>query len=255
MDYAPYTIGVTAHYRAKMEREAARNWDRFYQRNKTNFFRDRHWTTSAATDGFPCIMECMNDDVILVEAGCGVANFAFPLLKAHPRLTVWMFDFAPAAVELVREAQQYDAERCKAFVWDFAADVAPPDEVRVVAHKAHFAALVFVLSAVPPDRQQNAVKALVGVLKPGGRVLFRDYAKGDLAQKRFGRESKIEENYFVRQDSTLSYFFDEDRVNELMVKAGLKKIYCRRVQRKIVNRKENLVMDRVFLQAEYMLPE
>lgn len=29
----------------KLEREAQKNWDLFYRRNSTHFFKDRHWTT------------------------------------------------------------------------------------------------------------------------------------------------------------------------------------------------------------------
>ncbi|KAL0171567.1 hypothetical protein M9458_031878, partial [Cirrhinus mrigala] len=29
----------------KLELEAQKNWDLFYKRNTTNFFKDRHWTT------------------------------------------------------------------------------------------------------------------------------------------------------------------------------------------------------------------
>lgn len=29
----------------KLESEAKKNWDLFYKRNSTNFFKDRHWTT------------------------------------------------------------------------------------------------------------------------------------------------------------------------------------------------------------------
>ena len=29
----------------KLEKEAQRNWDIFYKRNSTKFFKDRHWTT------------------------------------------------------------------------------------------------------------------------------------------------------------------------------------------------------------------
>lgn len=29
----------------KIEKEAQKNWDLFYKRNTTNFFKDRHWTT------------------------------------------------------------------------------------------------------------------------------------------------------------------------------------------------------------------
>lgn len=29
----------------KLEMDAKKNWDLFYKRNTTNFFKDRHWTT------------------------------------------------------------------------------------------------------------------------------------------------------------------------------------------------------------------
>ena len=29
----------------KLEKEAKKSWDLFYKRNKTHFFKDRHWTT------------------------------------------------------------------------------------------------------------------------------------------------------------------------------------------------------------------
>lgn len=29
----------------KLEAEAKKNWDLFYKRNETNFFKDRHWIT------------------------------------------------------------------------------------------------------------------------------------------------------------------------------------------------------------------
>lgn len=29
----------------KLETDAQKNWDLFYKRNTTNFFKDRHWTT------------------------------------------------------------------------------------------------------------------------------------------------------------------------------------------------------------------
>ena len=36
---------VSTFKRDKLEREAQRNWDLFYKRNSTKFFKDRHWTT------------------------------------------------------------------------------------------------------------------------------------------------------------------------------------------------------------------
>ena len=34
----------------KLEKEALKNWDLFYKRNSTKFFKDRHWTTREFQD-------------------------------------------------------------------------------------------------------------------------------------------------------------------------------------------------------------
>lgn len=36
---------VTDFRQRKLELEAGKNWDLFYKRNTTKFFKDRHWTT------------------------------------------------------------------------------------------------------------------------------------------------------------------------------------------------------------------
>ena len=36
---------VSEFQRNKLETEAKRNWDLFYKRNQSNFFKDRHWIT------------------------------------------------------------------------------------------------------------------------------------------------------------------------------------------------------------------
>ena len=36
---------VSEFRRGKLEKEAQKNWDCFYKRNTTKFFKDRHWTT------------------------------------------------------------------------------------------------------------------------------------------------------------------------------------------------------------------
>ena len=35
---------VSGFKQMKLEKEAQKNWDLFYKRNTTNFFKDRHWT-------------------------------------------------------------------------------------------------------------------------------------------------------------------------------------------------------------------
>ena len=37
-------FSVSDYKRNKLEKEAKKNWDLFYKRNTTKFFKDRHWT-------------------------------------------------------------------------------------------------------------------------------------------------------------------------------------------------------------------
>lgn len=257
-DYRTVQIGVPKFWADKYASEAGKNWDAFYKRNQTNFYKDRHWTVDERTDGFPCLAQQHEPPALLVEAGCGVANSAWPLLAANETLRIFAFDFAPTAIELVRErAERADAgDRVHAFLWDFCSsaisEVDSGQRNGLEVETADFITMIFVLSAVPPERQVQGVRHLAQLLKPGGRILFRDYATGDLAQKRFKSRNRIEDNYFVRQDRTLSYFFDESRIREVMQQVGLVEVNVRRVSREIENRKEGIVMQRVFLQAEFV---
>ena len=38
------SVTVSEFKKNKLEKDAQRNWDLFYKRNSTNFFKDRHWT-------------------------------------------------------------------------------------------------------------------------------------------------------------------------------------------------------------------
>lgn len=41
---------VSEFKQQKLEKEAQKNWDLFYKRNTTKFFKDRHWTTREFTE-------------------------------------------------------------------------------------------------------------------------------------------------------------------------------------------------------------
>ena len=38
------SVLISEFKKNKLEKDAQRNWDLFYKRNSTNFFKDRHWT-------------------------------------------------------------------------------------------------------------------------------------------------------------------------------------------------------------------
>ncbi|KAM9851971.1 tRNA N(3)-cytidine methyltransferase METTL6 [Aulostomus maculatus] len=231
----------------KLEREAQRNWDLFYKRNTTNFFKDRHWTTREFQELKAC-REFASQRLVLLEAGCGVGNCIFPLLEDDRDIFVYACDFSPRAVEFVKRNPLYCPERCWAFQCDLTTDDlrenVPEGSVDVVT-------LIFVLSAIHPDKMKLALENISRVLKPGGSVLFRDYGLHDHAMLRFKAGSKLGENFYVRQDGTRSYFFCKEFLAELFSVAGLQCAANDYVLRQTVNKKEGLCVPRVFLQSKF----
>lgn len=86
----------------------------------------------------------------------------------------------PRAIELVKSNENYNEQRCKAFVCDvtdpcaFMGDI-PDSSLDLVS-------AIFVLSAIPPEKMKQVADNLKRVLKPGGKILFRDYGKSGLRE-------------------------------------------------------------------------
>ncbi|XP_067825208.1 tRNA N(3)-methylcytidine methyltransferase METTL2 [Heptranchias perlo] len=189
----------------------------------------------------------------ILEVGCGVGNTVFPILQTNndPGLFVYCCDFSNTAVELVEMNSSYDQSRCLAFVHDLCdpqANYPMPDE------SLDIIILIFVLSAIHPDKMQAVVKRLSQLLKPGGMILFRDYGRYDMAQLRFKKGRCLSENFYVRGDGTRVYFFTQGGLDDLFTSAGLEKVQNLVDRRLQVNRGKQLTMYRVWIQCKYCKP-
>ncbi|CAI5473004.1 unnamed protein product [Closterium sp. Yama58-4] len=223
-----------------------------------------------------CVCErCVAIGRVVLEVGCGAGNTVFPLLADDPHLFALACDFSPRAVALVTGSEHYDVHRLRAFVADITADplasaiatassssssigndsssgdgggctsclpqcpaVCPPSQADVVT-------MVFVLSAISPEKMPLAIANVATVLKPGGHVLVRDYAAGDLAQERLRRkEQRIADNFYVRGDGTRAYYFTEAALGELFEGAGMQCVHMGVCERTVTNRARQIDMHR-----------
>lgn len=187
---------LVPEYKASiLEKDAKRFWDLFYKRNETRFFKDRHWTTRE----FKELVGYSDEIRILLEVGCGVGNFAFPLLEDGLNLFIYACDFSLRAVDFVKSHGSYDEGKIRAFQCDITTNDVYEN---IKEREIDIVTMIFVLSAIHPDKFRTVIENVFKALKPGGIVLFRDYGLYDMAQLRFKPGHKISNNFYMRQDGT-----------------------------------------------------
>lgn len=243
---------VSSFRAEKFAKEAKKHWDIFYKRNENRFFKDRHWTTREFWELCDTSYDVDSSSKVLVEIGCGVGNFAFPLLEdKNCNLFMYVCDFSPRAIDLVKSNSLYDEKRIVAFVCDmskvnaFSCTPAKPDT-------ADFTSLMFVLSAIAPENFETAIiNAAYLLKKSNGLLIFRDYAVNDMAMFRFGPNTKVGQRRYIRQDGTMTYFFEKEEIQLLMDKCGFETVTLEYVERRTINKKEGVDVPRLFLQGKF----
>ncbi|KAJ1736280.1 hypothetical protein LPJ61_000064 [Coemansia biformis] len=285
---------VPAEERGVYNATPAAYWDSFYENNQDKFFKDRHWLrvefpelfewTDARRSAGECregagrpdnggahdarpsaeskrsveaspaagILAAPCHRFRIMEVGCGAGNAVFPLLAdiEDPRLFVYACDFSKTAVDVVKASDAYDPDRCAAFVWDLAGTEHPPC---VEPESIDIVLMIFVFSALHPSQWHQAVENAHRLLKPGGILLFRDYGRNDLTQLRFKKARLLDDNLYIRGDGTRVYFFTNEELAAIFGERFA--IEQNAVDRRLlVNRKRELKMFRVWLQAKFRKP-
>ncbi|CAF1428407.1 unnamed protein product, partial [Didymodactylos carnosus] len=191
--------------------------------------------------------------LILFEIGCGTGNFIFPLVEQLPKLYVYACDFSSRAIQLVKSNEYYDTKRICAFVCDLTADNCCDIFHENIREQVDIVSMVFVLSAIHPDKMKQVLNNVYNVLKPNGCILFRDYGLHDYAMLRFSkqRQHKLENNFYVRQDGTRAYFFSLNYIEELFQSSNFDILENCYIFKDTINIKENVCVPRVFVQGKF----
>ncbi|RKP29286.1 methyltransferase [Metschnikowia bicuspidata] len=239
----------------------AKYWDNFYRHNKENFFKDRKWLQIEFPSLYEVTAETYNKPVTILEVGCGAGNTFYPILKQNknPNLRIFGCDYLKVAVDIVKKNENFEAAHEKGIAFSSVWDLANPDQIipeDMEPHSVDIVIMVFVFSALSPDQWKHAECNLNEVLKPGGQILFRDYGRYDLAQVRFKMDRLLDDNFYIRGDGTRVYFFKEEELRTIFCTDGpFEEGHIATDRRLLVNRKKQLKMYRIWLQAVFRKPE
>ena len=101
-------------WKEKYQSSADKYWFDFYRRNKTNFYKDRHYLHIVFPELAPAdsadggVETITTNRIKLLEVGCGVGNAVLPLLDVNPKLDIVCIDFAKSAISLLqKEIDEY----------------------------------------------------------------------------------------------------------------------------------------------------
>lgn len=77
----------------------------------------------------------------------------------------------------------------------------------------------------------------------------------DEAQLRFKKGSKLDENFYVRQDGTCSFFFSEEELRSLAQEVGFHCEELQTIQRQYANRQQRKARSRAWIHMKLCKPK
>ncbi|KAH9601706.1 hypothetical protein LSM04_006357 [Trypanosoma melophagium] len=281
-DYRPYTGRQLARV---LEPKAThkQNWDLYYRNNTINGYRDRHYIirefhelrekleqlqrakASVKIESSESTKEAsLFENVLWMEAGCGVGNAILPILEEYGNTPGWGivgFDISSVAIALLREKrlalpfhmQQKLVVRVLNPVEESItiSNSSSTSTSSFIEKPVDFVSMIFVLCSIPVDKHELVLQRIASCVKDGGIFFFRDYCVDDHAEKRFSTHRQVEENTFTRSNGTLSHFFSLAEVRNLFQASGFEVIDLSVVEREVQNRREGMSLHRRFLQGRF----
>lgn len=242
------------HEIGQVEFEVTKKWEQFYQTHGGKFFKDRQWIFSE----FPEILGNLNgtsQTCNILEVGCGVGNAVVHIINSNrnPNLHIYCCDISSNAIEILKSRELFveNKSQITAFQADICKDFDNIIAKIIPTNSMDFITLIFTMSALKPELMQATIANLATLLRPGGLILFRDYARYDLTQLRFKGRSYLRDNYYIRSDGTTSYFFTKQIVDDIFKSAGMVQVELKDDNRILVNRLKALKMCRCWIQAKY----
>jgi 2-polyprenyl-3-methyl-5-hydroxy-6-metoxy-1,4-benzoquinol methylase len=174
---------LSKFWKTKYENKAGAYWHDFYLRNTDKFYKDRHYlhvvfpelvnNWRSGSYGYTDAFDYSTWPLNLLEVGCGVGNAVLPLLSLNPLLHITAIDFAKSAIEILKKhpsvlesGRLHPHARCIV-----------RDELPVTLGTMDLVLCMFVLSAIGPEHQLQALFKIAAAMKVGGKLLIRDYGR------------------------------------------------------------------------------
>lgn len=232
-------------------------WESFHARHKrVPFFKKRRYLPLE----FPELCPGRNAQLLL-ELGCGTGSSLAAILEVNPTIKCLGCDISPSALRHLHEnlKQCEDGGRLKTFVFDIAMQQQQDEEEGEGTLPRELAArgsmdivlLIFTLSAIADldNAHVRCLRLAQESLRPGGLLLFRDYAYYD--EKMLRAKKRLSDNLFIRADNTLAYFHSVESFKSVISACGGWKILeCKYACVYNKNRASGQTLYRVFLHVK-----